>query len=78
MSTTLYLSKINKDIKDIEDNTYIYQANRKKNVLLPSSLHSIVKTEHSVKKLSNSMEFYNATKYGVDIRDYMGQIHTVI
>lgn len=55
----------------------IYQAKRNKSVFLLSSLHSTVKTEDSLKKLPDSIAFYNATKYGVDIRDQMCRKYSV-
>ena len=49
-----------------------YQAKRKKVFLMSSTdQYSTLKTEDSNSKFPDSIEFYNATVYGTDIRDQM-------
>ncbi len=74
MRSTLYSSTI---VEHDNITLTIYQAKRNKSVFLLSSLHSTVKTEDSLKKLPDSITFYNATKYGVDIRDQMCRKYSV-
>ena len=74
MHSTLYSSTI---VEHDNITLTIYQAKRNKSVFLLSSLHSTVKTEDSQKKLPDSIAFYNATKYGVDIRDQMCRKYSV-
>jgi len=46
-------------------------------VILLSSLHQSVGIQNSPKKLPETVEFYNATKFGVDIIDQMARTYAV-
>jgi hypothetical protein len=51
----------------------VYQGKVNKNVLLLSTLHSIIDIETNRKILSETVQFYNKTKCGVDILDQMAR-----
>ena len=55
----------------------VYKAKRSKNVYVLSSLHRSVSidNQHS-KMIPETVEFYNSTKYGVDIFDQMARYHS--
>ena len=55
----------------------IYQCKPKRNVLLLSSLHSSVSIGNSEKKVPETIDFYNVTKYGVDVLDQMARKYSV-
>lgn len=55
----------------------IYQGKKTKNVLLLSTLHSNVTIGNDAKKLPESISYYNATKFGVDVLDQMTRKYTV-
>ncbi|XP_035208678.1 piggyBac transposable element-derived protein 4-like [Stegodyphus dumicola] len=44
-----------------------YQSKRNKNVILLSTLHSSVEFESNEKKVTDVIQFYNSTKFGVDV-----------
>ena len=51
----------------------VYQCKPKKNVCILSSLHMAVELGKSEKKKSETVEFYNKTKCGVDVADQMAR-----
>jgi hypothetical protein len=51
----------------------VYQGKVNKTVLLLSTLHSAMDTGTNRKKLPETVQFYNKTKYGVDIHDQMAR-----
>ena len=55
----------------------VYQGKKQKNVFLLSSMHSSVDVETTGKKLPETVAFYNATKYGVDVLDQMARKYSV-
>lgn len=56
----------------------IYQGKRNKNVLLLSTLHENVDIDaNHPKKKPETVIFYNATKYGVDVADQMAKKYSV-
>ena len=48
-----------------------------KNVVLLSSLHQTVGIRNNPKKTPETVEFYNATKFGVDVFDQMARAYSV-
>jgi hypothetical protein len=55
----------------------VYQCKPKRSVLLLSSLHFSVTVENVGKKVPETIKFYNATKYGVDVLDQMAKKYSV-
>lgn len=55
----------------------VYQGKKEKNVLLLSTLHPTVEITDNPKKLPDTIAFYNATKYGVDVIDQMARKYSV-
>lgn len=55
----------------------IYKSKRTKKVLLLSTKHKSVKIEKSGKCLPETVEYYNKTKFGVDISDQMARKYSV-
>ena len=51
----------------------VYQGKPSKNVIILSSMHKDVAISQGQKKLPETVEYYNATKYGVDIIDQMAR-----
>ena len=51
----------------------MYQGKVKKNVLILSSLHPFIDIADNPKKTPETIQFYNATKYGVDVVDQMAR-----
>lgn len=51
----------------------LYQCKRNKSVSILSSLHKSVKITNSAKKKPETINFYNQTKYGVDVADQMAK-----
>lgn len=51
----------------------LYQGKRNKSVSILSSLHKSVKITKSAKKKPETIQFYNQTKYGVDVADQMAK-----
>lgn len=51
----------------------VYQGKAKKNVLVMSTLHPSTTIASNEKKLPETVEFYNSTKYGVDVVDQMAR-----
>ncbi|GBP98328.1 PiggyBac transposable element-derived protein 4 [Eumeta japonica] len=69
---TLFETKI---LKSDRCTLTIYQGKRNKNVLLLSTLHENVEIDSNhPKKKPETVTFYNATKYGVDVADQMAKI----
>ncbi|XP_035228790.1 piggyBac transposable element-derived protein 4-like [Stegodyphus dumicola] len=65
-------------LKNGETTLTVYQGKRNKNVLLLSTLHPSVNIDsQNKKKLPETVEFYNKTKYGVDIVDKMTRKYSV-
>ena len=54
----------------------VYQAKPSKNVLLLSSVHTDVSISTGPKKLPETIEYYNQTKYGVDVIDQMARFYS--
>ena len=54
----------------------VYQSKPSKNVLVLSTAHRSVTIADGKKKLSETIVFYNATKYGVDVLDQMARLYT--
>ena len=63
----LYSSKILKT--NVNITLTVYQGKPSKNVLLLSTVHKNVTISEDRKRLSETMEYYNATKFGVDVLD---------
>ncbi|XP_013170332.1 PREDICTED: piggyBac transposable element-derived protein 4-like [Papilio xuthus] len=55
----------------------VYKSKPDKKVLLLSTRHKHVKIENSVKKLPETISYYNKTKFGVDATDQMAKKYTV-
>ena len=55
----------------------VYKCKPNKNVVLLSSLHQSVGVASNPKKIPETMEFYNSTKYGVDVVDQMARKYSV-
>ncbi|XP_043506207.1 uncharacterized protein LOC122526717, partial [Polistes fuscatus] len=55
----------------------IYKSKPKKKVFILSSKHKCIKIGKSNKKLPETVEFYNKTKFGVDITDQMAKKYSV-
>ena len=55
----------------------VYQGKKNKNVLVLSSQHSSVEIGTGEKKLPETIQFYNETKFGVDVVDQMARMYTV-
>lgn len=55
----------------------VYKCKPKKNVVLLSSLHQSVGVALDQKKIPETIEFYNSTKYGVDVVDQMARKYSV-
>ncbi|XP_071746951.1 piggyBac transposable element-derived protein 4-like [Lepeophtheirus salmonis] len=53
-----------------------YQGKKNKNVLILSSVHKSVKVLDVRKRLPESIQYYNETKYGVDILDQMARLYS--
>ena len=51
----------------------VYKSKPKKKVLLLSTRHKHVKINSNTKKTPESIEFYNKTKFGVDVMDQMAR-----
>ena len=54
----------------------VYQGKTSKNVLLLSSIHKTVSISEGRKRRPESVEYYNATKFGVDVLDQMARLYT--
>jgi hypothetical protein len=54
-----------------------YRCKPKKNVVLMSTLHSSIFIGNDAKKLPETVDFYNNTKYGVDVVDQMARKYSV-
>ena len=70
---SLYSSKI---LRHGNSTLTVYQGKRKKNVLLLSTVHQHVAIAGGTKQLPETVEYYNSTKYGVDILDQMARKYT--
>ncbi|KAJ8879690.1 hypothetical protein PR048_020298 [Dryococelus australis] len=55
----------------------VYQAKVDKNVILLSSLHPSVNIAEKEKKTTETIQYYNATKFGVDIMNQMARKYSV-
>ena len=55
----------------------VYQAKTIENVLLFSIMHSTVDTGDNQKSKPETVNFYNSTKFGVDVVDQMARKYTV-
>ena len=55
----------------------VYKCKPNKNVVLLSSLHQSVGVASNPKKTPETIEFYNSTKYGVDVVDQMARKYSV-
>lgn len=55
----------------------VYKCKPNKNVVLMSSLHQSVGVALDPKKIPETIEFYNSTKYGVDVVDQMARKYSV-
>lgn len=74
MKAHLYDSAL---LKHSDGTLTVYQGKRNKNVLVYSTLHSEVELQPSAKRIPETIDFYNNTKYGVDVIDQMGRKYTV-
>ena len=54
----------------------VYQGKCYKNVILLSTVHKSVSFSDGRKKLLDSIQYYNSTKYGVDILDQKARLYT--
>lgn len=54
----------------------VYQGKKNKNVLLLSSLHPTVQINSNEKLTPETIQFYNETKYGVDVVDQMARLYS--
>ena len=54
----------------------VYQSKPSKNVLVLSTVHRSVAIAEGKKKLPETIVYYNATKYGVDVLDQMARLYT--
>lgn len=54
----------------------VYQAKPSKNVLLLSSVHTDLLISTGPKKTPETVEYYNQTKYGVDVVDQMARLYS--
>lgn len=74
LSGELFLTRVFKH----EDITLtVYKCKPTKNVLILSSLHPTVAIASDAKKKPETIEYYNNTKYGVDVLDEMAKKYTV-
>ena len=55
----------------------VFKCKPNKNVVLLSSLHQSVGVASNPKKTPETIEFYNSTKYGVDVVDQMARKYSV-
>lgn len=55
----------------------IYKVKPNKKVLILSSMHSSVEIEKSDTRISETIRFYNSTKFGVDVTDQMARKYSV-
>lgn len=55
----------------------VYKCKPQKNVILLSSLHQSVGIRDNPKKIPETVEFYNSTKFGVDVIDQMARTYSV-
>ena len=70
----LYTTKVYR----AEDTTLtVYQGKKQKNVMVLSTLHPSVHVESSGKKIPETIDFYNKTKFGVVIIDQMARQYSV-
>ena len=82
--------EISKEIKKIKEDLYttkvfkhdgctltVYQAKTTKNVLLLSTMHSTVDIDDDQKSKPETVNFYNSTKFGVDVVDQMARKYIV-
>ena len=54
----------------------VYQGKPSKNVLVLSTVHKTVSPSSNKKKTQETIEYYNATKYGVDVLDQKARMYT--
>ena len=54
----------------------VYQGKRSKNAILLSTVHKSVSFSDGRNKLPDSIQYYNSTKYGVDILDQKARLYT--
>ncbi|XP_041102639.1 uncharacterized protein LOC121313928 [Polyodon spathula] len=55
----------------------VYKCKPRKNVILMSTLHPSIAIGNDAKKIPETVQFYNSTKFGVDIVDQMSQKYSV-
>ncbi|KAJ8873290.1 hypothetical protein PR048_026924, partial [Dryococelus australis] len=65
-------------MKNNETTLTVYEEKKDKNVLMLSTLHPNISFENDQKYLPETVSFYNATKYGVDVLDQMARKYSVI
>ena len=54
----------------------VYQGKRSKNVILLCTVHKSVSFSDGRKKLPDSIQYYNSTKYGADILNQKARLYT--
>jgi hypothetical protein len=73
MRASLYSTIV---LKNENTTLTVYQGKPSKNVLMLSTLHKSVSCSDNRKKLPESVEYYNKTKYGVDALDKKARLYT--
>ena len=69
----LYSSKI---LKNNNMTLTVYQGKPSKNVLLLSTVHKNISITDGRKKIPETIQYYNQTKYGVDVVDQMARLYS--
>ncbi|KAJ8883967.1 hypothetical protein PR048_015823, partial [Dryococelus australis] len=64
-------------MKNNEITLTVYQGKNHKNILVLSPLHSNISIGNDQKHLPETVSFYNATKYGVDVLNQMARKYSV-
>lgn len=54
----------------------VYQGKKNKNVLVLSTVHQDIQISDGRKKTPESIQYYNETKYGVDVLDQMARLYS--
>ena len=77
IKTSKYPLHSTKIIKHEDVTVTVYQGKAKKNVLILSTLHPNVHILSNKKQTPETVRFYNETKYGVDVLDFMCKKYSV-
>ena len=54
----------------------VYQRKPNKNVLILSTVHKGISVSDGKKKVPDTIQYYNDTKYSVDVLDQMARLYT--